>query len=119
MVGYFFLFIVAGTTIWVLIDSINIGAKRDRTLGMAGTSPAAWFFGCIILWIVFFPLYLYQRDKIKAAAMTRAGVGSVLLASPSPPPGWYPDPSTPGAHRWWDGSTWGDPPPPPRVSASP
>jgi hypothetical protein len=27
-------------------------------------------------------------------------------------PGWYPDPTT-GQHRYWDGTNWGPPAPPP------
>ena len=27
-------------------------------------SPAAWFFGCLLLWIVFFPLYMARRDQV-------------------------------------------------------
>jgi Protein of unknown function (DUF2510) len=27
-------------------------------------------------------------------------------SQPTPPPGWYTEPSNPFLHRWWDGSAW-------------
>jgi hypothetical protein len=66
--------VVAGTSIWVLVDSTQLGAKRDLAGGAAGTSPAAWFFGCLLFWIVVFPMYLYSRDKIATATRKRADV---------------------------------------------
>jgi hypothetical protein len=98
--------VVAGTSIWVLIDSVHIGARRDRTAGMAGTGPAAWFFGCLLAWIIVFPLYLFQRDKIKAVAGRRVAGATVAIGS-APAPSWYPNPGTPGAQWWWDGNAWG------------
>jgi hypothetical protein len=28
------------------------------------------------------------------------------VSTPTPPPGWYPDPSDPATRRWWDGRAW-------------
>ncbi|OMC28975.1 hypothetical protein A5740_19240 [Mycobacterium sp. GA-1841] len=31
------------------------------------------------------------------------------MSTPSPAPGWYPDPSNPGNRIYWDGTTWSSP----------
>jgi hypothetical protein len=34
-------------------------------------------------------------------------------------PGWYPDPTSQGSMRWWDGTTWTTPPQLPVVTEFP
>jgi hypothetical protein len=51
------------------------------------------------------------------------------VSGESIPAGWYPDPSTPGQERWWDGAAWSEavrpvqapppPAPPPSVGYAP
>ena len=60
--------IVIGTSIWVLIDASNIGARTGLVKGIADAGPFTWFIGCLLLWIVVFPMYLAKRGSIKTAA---------------------------------------------------
>jgi hypothetical protein len=48
-------------------------------------------------------------------ADTASGVAVpfVRVTTPSPAPGWYPDPSDPGRQIYWNGTAWGGPPQPP------
>ena len=48
--------IVLGTSIWVLADA------SQRKLGK-GEYPIVWFIGCLLLWIIIFPLYIAKRSK--------------------------------------------------------
>jgi len=62
---FFIFLIVLGTTIWVGIDN----RAMDREYGPSGgPSTATWVIGCILLWIVVFPWYLFaRRDRIRTA----------------------------------------------------
>ncbi len=48
------LFVVIGTTIWVYFDAKSLGE-----------SPGGWLVGCILLWIVVFPIYLAKRKTFR------------------------------------------------------
>lgn len=52
----FFLFYV-GTSIWVYFDSRNIKKKT----GSNKIKPIIWLIGCLALWIVAIPIYLWNR----------------------------------------------------------
>ena len=59
---------ILGTATWVLFDAKKIGARKGLTKGMSDMGPWGWFVGCVLLWIVAFPLYLIKRSDIKLAA---------------------------------------------------
>jgi len=77
MEGFVFLAVI-GTSIWVLIDAKAIGVRKGLIHGLGDMGPWGWFFGCLLLWIVGFPLYLAKRNEFKKA--------SSAASIPSPPP---------------------------------
>ena len=62
--------IVIGTSIWVLIDTSKRGIKAGEVSGIKGTSPAAWFAFCLLVWIIGFPLYLAIRAELEQVCST-------------------------------------------------
>lgn len=54
------LLLVIGTSIWVGVDA----GGRDWSNSTFAKSPAAWVLGCLLLWIVVFPIYLVQRSSV-------------------------------------------------------
>jgi hypothetical protein len=101
--------VVICTSIWVAIDASSIGARSGLVKGLAGMGPAGWFFCCLLLWIVGFPLYLAKRSEIKSAAATsNVAVSSAASAGHMPNnltagPEWYPNP-TQGQQAYWEGT---------------
>jgi hypothetical protein len=69
--------LVVGTSIWVLADASNIGARRGLVPGSCDYGPGGWFLICLLLWIVGFPAYLITRPKIVAAA--KAGLSDAEI----------------------------------------
>ncbi len=60
--------VILGTSIWVLFDAKSIGVKKGLVTGIANMGPWTWFFVCLFLWIVGFPVYLAKRGELKRAA---------------------------------------------------
>ena len=65
-----FLLVVIGSSIWVYIDAKNIGIKpgkieSGKMTGLDSMGPVEWLAGSLLLWIVFFPLYLWKRMHFK------------------------------------------------------
>jgi len=66
--GIVIFLVVIVTSIWVFIDANKIGARKGLITGFADMGPVGWFFVCLLLWIIGFPLYLINRGKIKSAS---------------------------------------------------
>jgi hypothetical protein len=60
------LLVVLATDVWVYVDA-RAQAERGMPVvlsfgSLKVTTPAAWFVGCLLLWIVFLPLYITGRS---------------------------------------------------------
>ncbi len=60
------LVVVAGLDAWVYVDaSGRRGTAREVSVTIAGRvtidQPATWLVGCVVLFVMFFPLYLLAR----------------------------------------------------------
>lgn len=64
--------VVLGTSLWVLIDSRNLGIRKGTTKGFFNMGPTGWFLSCLLCWIAAFPAYLVKRHEHKRAAAAAA-----------------------------------------------
>ena len=60
---------VLATDGWVYADAKAQDERGTPVVFSSGTfkmeTPAAWFFGCLLLWILFFPLYITRRGQFR------------------------------------------------------
>ncbi len=61
------------SAVWVLVDAKRIGRKKGRLKGFADMGPWGWFFACLLLWIVSFPLYLFKRRQLLMGSDEKGG----------------------------------------------
>ena len=71
------LLIVIGTSIWVLVDAKSIGIGKRALNGVVDSGPWTWFWGCLLLWIVAFPMYLVKRNRYKGLDSEPAVIPSI------------------------------------------
>ncbi len=81
------LLMVIGTSIWVVVDAKSLGFGKRAINNQVDSGPWTWFFACLLLWIVAFPIYLVKRSKYKREPETTAStqVPTAALAHPGPP----------------------------------
>ena len=59
--------VIVATDIWVFLDAKRCSQAGSPVFLRIGTlsleTPLAWFVGCVLLWIFFFPMYLVSRSR--------------------------------------------------------
>jgi Protein of unknown function (DUF2510) len=109
------------SAIWVGVDA----SQRDFSHDRFANATWKWVVGCLLLWIVVFPVYLARRGRAPlrrtaAASSVAPSVGILpphmqsargyetppAAAPPSPSAGWYVDPHDARQLRYWDGERW-------------
>ncbi len=74
---------VISTSILMAIEASQLGMGKTGIDGKRGTSPAAWLFGGLILWVLFYPAYLHSRRNYGVASRLLYAiiVGVILVGS--------------------------------------
>ena len=82
------LLILGGVTVWVGIDA----SQRDFSNGRGARSTLGWVVGMLLLWIVFLPFYLVERNRApkKGRPAARPPAGPLVPATDGPDPSWIP-----------------------------
>ena len=73
------LLVVVASSLWVFFDAKSIGVRKGLVSGLLDLGPGGWCGVTALMWLVCFPLYLYKRGSLKAAAVA----SGEMRASPS------------------------------------
>jgi hypothetical protein len=62
------LLIALSSDVWVFVDAKAHDERGTPVVASIGrlevATPAAWLLGCLLLWILFFPLYITRRNQV-------------------------------------------------------
>lgn len=78
--------VLFASSFWVLYDAKAIGVQKGQLKGLCDLGPWTWFFACLFLWIIAFPLYLAKRRQLlqingkESASNTPAKIGFAVFA---------------------------------------
>ena len=89
------LLIVLGTTVWVGVDA----SQRDFSQARGARTTLGWVVGMLLLWIVFFPFYLVERNRAspKNGRTVARPSAPLVPAADGPDPSWIPPTPPPTA----------------------
>lgn len=63
--------LVVGISAWVYFDAKAIGVRKGLMPGPFDMTPLGWAGLCLLLWIVWFPIYLSKRTSLRVLAKTK------------------------------------------------
>jgi hypothetical protein len=69
--------VVVATTVWVAVDASHRDWRGDRF----ASGTWAWVLGCLLLWIIVFPIYLVRRGRVPMKGAGGASSVSVIPAT--------------------------------------
>jgi hypothetical protein len=72
--------VILGTATLAAVEASQLGmGVRPDSKGKTGSGPITWFFGTTLLWIICYPMYLFQRSRYGLRNLAVGGAVAGLL----------------------------------------